>query len=348
MKRSIVTLVLAVLVAGVVSSAAFAQAPGDQPTHRFTEIADNVFFAVGTGTVFVQSNALVIVNENDVIVVDSHVTPAAAEALIEAIKTLSDNPVRLLINSHYHFDHAHGNQAFPDSVSIIGSEFTREKLLGDVLNQATFKSFTDPVPEQIAKMKQSLSEATSERAKESLAARIRIQENHLASTKMLVPTPPDITLHRKMTIHRGDREIQLLFLGRGHTGGDVVVYLPADKLVFTGDLLLPFLSYGGDAYVDEWPDTLEALKGLDVETILPGHGGPIKGKEIVTHFQEYLRDLWKKVGEARAKGLSAEEASETIDLRNHREHFRQLGSVGVDVRAVRRAYARMDEIAAGQ
>ena len=71
-------------------------------THRFQEIAPGVYFAVGTGTVFVQSNSMVIVNQDDVVVVDSHVTADAARALIDSIASLTDKPIRVLINTHYH------------------------------------------------------------------------------------------------------------------------------------------------------------------------------------------------------------------------------------------------------
>ena len=93
-----------------------ARGSAERLAHEFEEIAEGVYFATGTGSVFVQSNSLVIVNENDVVVVDSHVTPAAARSLLADLKTLTDKPVRFLINTHYHFDHAHGNQALPEGV----------------------------------------------------------------------------------------------------------------------------------------------------------------------------------------------------------------------------------------
>src|SRR6266478_6428401 len=78
-----------------------------------------------------------------------------------------------------------------------------------------------------------------------------------------------------MVLHRGAREIDLLFLGRGHTGGDTVVYLPKEKIVATGDLMESRLAYMGDAFFDEWVTTLDALKKLDFNVDLPGHGIPV-------------------------------------------------------------------------
>ena len=311
--------------------------------HEFEEIAEGVYFATGTGSVFVQSNSLVIVNENDVVVVDSHVTPAAARSLLADLKTLTDKPVRYLINTHYHFDHAHGNQAFPEGVQIIGHEFTRQKLLGNVLEQKTYLSFTSGIPAQIEGMKQRLSGESDPARKAQLEERIRVQENHLAALDEIRPTPPDLTLKTEMTLFRGDREIQLHFLGRGHTGGDVVVFLPEERVIFTGDLMLPFLSYMGDAFVEDWDETLEAVKALDFDVALPGHGPPIRDKARFDYFQAYLRDLWDQASRLKSQGVSAQEAAQRVDLTAHRTNYPQIRGPGVDPRAVDRIYELLSE-----
>ena len=100
-------------------------APADglkSETHVFEEIGPGIYFATGTGKVNVGSNAMVVVNENDVLLVDSHITPDAARELIASVAAITDKPIRYLVNSHFHFDHAHGNQEFPDGVEIIGHE----------------------------------------------------------------------------------------------------------------------------------------------------------------------------------------------------------------------------------
>ena len=311
-------------------------------THRFQEIAPGVYFAVGTGTVFVQSNSMVIVNQDDVVVVDSHVTADAARALIDSIASLTDKPIRVLINTHYHFDHAHGNQSFPANIQLIGHEFTRHKLLGNVLEEATYRSFTDGVPEQLAELRRQRTAAQSDRAREAITNRLKSMERHHAALGEVRPTPPNITLDRKMTLYHGAREIQILFFGRGHTGGDVVVFLPEEKVVFTGDLLLPFLSYMGDAYADEWDETLDSLRQLDFDIILPGHGGPIRDKKHVGYFQAYLRDFWSQAVAFRDQGVPPETAAERIDLTAHQIHFRQITGPGADLRGLRRVYELLE------
>jgi len=285
----------------------------ESDTHRFTELAEGVWHAVGTGSVHVMSNAMVLVGEFDTLVVDSHVTPAAARSLIDSLPVITENPVRYLVNSHYHFDHAHGNQAFPRNVEIIGHSFTRSKLsgeLGNVLEEATFKSFSDGVPTTVANLERQASAESDPARRAQIQERARVQRDYMNAIDEIRPTPPNITLEDKMTlfqvVSRGSREIQLLHLGRAHTGGDVVIYLPQERIVFTGDMMLPGLAYMGDAHVDEWPATLEALKSLDFEWVLPGHGQPFNDRNVISNFQAYLQDLWPKVARLKSQGLTFE------------------------------------------
>jgi glyoxylase-like metal-dependent hydrolase (beta-lactamase superfamily II) len=292
----------------------------------------------------VGSNSLVIVNDNDVVVVDSHVTPAAARALVEDIRTLTPKPVKYVIDTHYHWDHAHGNQVFGPDVQVIGHEFVRQMLLGDVLQQRTYRSFTDPLPAQLENLrKQAASEADASR-REQLERRVASQETYIAALEEIRPTPPTVTYDRRMTLFRGAREIQLLFLGRGHTGGDTVVYLPAERVLATGDLIVGTFQfmYMGDAFVNEWPDTVEQVLQLEFDTVVPGHGDPFTDKNKLRQYQAYWRDLWGQAVAMRKRGVTAEEAATRVDLTGHKGSFPQIQRPGVDVRAMLRMYDVMD------
>ena len=322
----------------------------ESASHRFVEVADGVWFATGSGSVYTMSNALVLVGEFDTLVVDSHVTPAASRALLDSLSVLTDKPVRYLVNSHYHFDHAHGNQSFPPGVEIIGHEYTRMKLSGadgsNVLDEATFHSFSDGVPATVERLEQRAAAETDPARKAELQENARVQRDYMNAIQEIRPTPPNITLDRKMTLFQvvanGSREIQLLHFGRAHTGGDVVIFLPKEKVVFTGDMMLPSLSYMGDAFVDEWPVTLEGLKTLDFETWLPGHGPVMHSRDPISNFQAYLRDLWTKTVAMHDRGVSVEQASEQIDMTSHSANFTQIREPGVDPRAIRRIYQLLD------
>src|SRR5262245_62473941 len=92
---------------------------------RFNKVKEGIYHAVGTGSLAVVGNSSFIVNDNDVIVVDDHVSPAAAWVLLEEIKEVTSKPVNTVINTHFHYDNAHGHQIFEPNVQILGHEFTR-------------------------------------------------------------------------------------------------------------------------------------------------------------------------------------------------------------------------------
>ncbi len=113
--------------------------------------------------------------------------------------------------------------------------------------------------------------------------------------------------------------------------------------MFTGDMMLPSLSYMGDSFPLEWVDTLEALKAIDFDVILPGHGAPVQGKDEIGFFQAYVADLWQKTSDLKARGLTAEQVAEQIDMTNHGSHYGQIRGPGADVRAIRRIFTLLDE-----
>ena len=95
---------------------------------EFEEVVPGIYHARGTGNLSVGSHGAVIVNDDDVLLVESHISAAAAYAVVDEIEALTGKPVRYVVNTHYHFDHAHGNQIYPDDVHVIGHEVTREML----------------------------------------------------------------------------------------------------------------------------------------------------------------------------------------------------------------------------
>ena len=309
-------------------------------THRLTEVANGVYLAQTTAPLF-NSNSLVIVNEEDVVVVDSHITPDKARDLIEAIKTITSNPITTLINSHFHYDHAHGNQVFGDNVQIIGHEYTRMKMAGTPLLETQYVLATKRNKETITNVTAMLESATDEERRQGLKNYLDLALAQEKSWAEIQPVAPDTTLDQRMTIFRGNREIQLHFLGRAHTGGDVTVYLPAEKLAFTGDMMLEGPSFLGDGYVDEWVQTLENLKGLAFETIVPGHGNAFTDRDLIGHVQAYYADLWEKVAAMHKQGIPVADAARDVDMTNHASTL-GIRRKGVDPQAVGRIYARLD------
>jgi glyoxylase-like metal-dependent hydrolase (beta-lactamase superfamily II) len=211
-----------------------------------------------------------------------------------------------------------------------------------VIQQRTNRSFTEVLPNQIAQMKQRIAQTTDPKERATLESGLSVTEAHAKAVQEVVPKPPNVTFTDTMVIHKGGREVQLLFLGRGHTGGDTMVFLPAERIVFTGDFFegrpgAGILSYFGDAFIDEWPASLERLKAIQFDTIVPGHGLPLRERQQIDDFQNYIRELWKQASALRAQGVTAQQAVEKIDLSQFTKQY-NLRSPRPDPRAVLRAY----------
>ena len=314
------------------------------PAFTFNKIADGVYHAVGTGNLVVMSNAAIVETDRDVLVVDSHVSPGGAWALREELKTVTAKPIRYVVNSHYHFDHAHGNQIYGPDVQIIGTEFAREMILDGKSQDSRARQFyVGGLPAQIEALKKRLASSTDAAETSRLEQQLKVQQNHLDGTSAVVPTPPNVTLTERLTLHQGGREIRIMFMGRGHTAGDVIVYLPKERIIATGDLLVEGASYSGDAYIPEWIETLEKVKALEFDIILPGHGNALKGKSKIDHFQQYLRALYAEAKRMHDAGVPKEEAAKTIDLRSQAVNYPQIKSVGlVPPHGVYRVYELLD------
>ncbi len=307
-------------------------------THRIREVRNGIYLAQSTARVF-NSNALVVVNEEDVVLVDSHITPQKARELVASVAELTPKPVVALINSHFHYDHAHGNQIF-DGIPIIGHEYTRMKMAGAPLEEHTWKSNETRNKATLEKLQSDLAEMEDGEEKTAAQAYLDMFSAHVQDFDEVTPVPPDVTLTDRLTLIRGSREIQILFLGRAHTGGDVSVYFPQDKLVFTGDTAFGGPSYLADGFVDEWPQTLMNLKALDIDMFVPGHGDPVMDLGRLDLVAAYYEDLWAKTAAKHAAGVSAEEAAKTIDLTNHTEI--PIMQVGVGLDTVQRIYFRIE------
>ena len=309
-------------------------------TYKFEKIADGVYYATGG----FGSNNVVIINDDDVLLVDTGTSPANARAFVADVKMLSNKPVRYVVNTHWHYDHTDGNSIFGPEVQIIAHDYVRTAITTfDVLNREPYRTSQGTAAAQAEDLKKQVAAEKDATRKPALNKQLADAENILVQLKEIKPTPPNVTYSSKIVLHRGQREIDLMFLGRGHTGGDTVVYLPKEKIVATGDLMESRPAYMGDAFFDEWVTTLDALKKLDFDVDLPGHGVPFTNKSLITAYQSYLQDLTAQAAKLKGQGVSADDAARRIDLTSHAKDFPAIQGPGVDIRGARRVYAWMDE-----
>ena len=339
MKLSALAAIFGITVSVALTAQTFPVTQGK--VYKFEKVGEGIYYATGgTG-----SNNVVIVNDQDVLLVDDGTTPATARALLQDMRLITSKPVRTVINTHFHYDHTDGNSVFGPEVEIVAHEYLRNAILNfDVLHREPFKTAQGALPGQIESLRKQVAEEKDATKKAALDKQLRDAEALREQMKEVKAVPPNVTYSSRMTLHKGSREIQLLFLGRGHTGGDTFVYLPKEKIVCTGDEEEGArVAYMGDAFFDEWIATLDELKKLDFTLALGGHGTPFRDKGIITAFQSYLRDIVDQVSNLRKQGVSADEAAKRVDLRAHAKDFAQIQGPGAEIRGVRRIYAWLDE-----
>lgn len=277
----------------------------------------------------VQGNVTVIVNEEDVVIVDGG-HPPHVKNVIKAIRAITDKPVSRVITTHWHQDHNWGNylyrEAFP-GVKIISHINTKKALEVYEANQNPAQ-YADP--EQL----ESAQKAYNDRvAKARADGADEAVTRYLADTALgigeifeaLTPRQDgiaDITFEDKLVLERGDRQIEILFLGRANTDGDAVIWLPDEKIVITGDIIVQPTPYGFGSYPSEWADTIDRIIGLGYETMIPGHGPVIRDTSYPKQLTALFRDLAAQVKEAVANGATTkEELAEKIDFSHHDKIF---------------------------
>jgi glyoxylase-like metal-dependent hydrolase (beta-lactamase superfamily II) len=317
------------------------------PSHRMTKITDTIYRADNPGTPGINATSWVFINDDDVLVTDSEGSPASARSLLAGVATITSKPVRYLVDTHFHIDHAYGNAALPSTIQIIGSEFTRRMLLGPEARQGvTFRNFTDPIPSRIANLKERIATEPDPQRKATLQTQLTSQEATLAVYSGNFPLqPPSVTVTTSISIWSGSKEFKIMWIGRAHTAGDVVVYVPSEKAVASGDIVFKaMVGWQGDAFPNEHPATLDALKKLDLELLLPGHGDHIQGRAnidaAIATMQGYLREEWRQAADAKQQRLTPEDALKRMDLSRFGDAYRN--DVVPSLAAVRRMYDIMD------
>src|SRR5439155_4816664 len=147
-------------------------APIVSGAHRFEKVTEGIYYATASGTMNVGANSPIIVTDDEAIVIDSQITPAAARALVADLKAVTTKPVRYVVDSHYHYDHSFGNQVFPSDVQVIGHDNTRRRMLTNVMEQYTFLNSVQPVPARVDALKQRIAQEADPQQKAALERQV--------------------------------------------------------------------------------------------------------------------------------------------------------------------------------
>jgi glyoxylase-like metal-dependent hydrolase (beta-lactamase superfamily II) len=247
----------------------------------------------------------------------------AAQALLAAIRSITLKPVLYVVNSHAHADHTHGNQAFADA-QLIGSSAARQDVLQTDL--PSLNRTMAVTQSQLEKLRREIGKEKDSAQVQRLREQIKTRETYVQTMSQLKITAPFVTLDDAIRIQDGEQEVRILYLGKGHTDGDVVVYMPALKIAFVGDLFFnEAIPNVQDATVLSWMKTLEEVLKLDADKFIPGHGAVGSRKEV-QNFLAYLETLRSLVKAAVERGDSVEQATRDIVSRKHAAYRFRISS----------------------
>jgi cyclase len=275
-------------------------------------------------------NTTVILGDREVFVVDSSYRPSMAREDIAQIRQWTDRPVGYLLNTHFHDDHHNGNKTYMDAfpaLAIIAQEETKKDM--DLIQPGNIERGPKELAATIAAFEQGKDQhgrTLTDDEKKEVQELLPGLEQLLAELKTLVYQPPTLTFTDKLEINVGNREVQVKHLGRGNTPGDAIAYLPKEKILIAGDLLVYPIPYTYDGYPAEWIQTLQKMAQLDAQTIVPGHGPVLHDKTylyLVTDlFKSAVEQVHTRIRQIGHPGFhSLEEVKGSVDLTPFRAKF---------------------------
>ena len=271
------------------------------------QLADGVYAAIASPGGRAFSNGGIVDLGDQTLVFDAFETPAAAADLRSVAEQLTGHPVSYLIISHCHADHWGGNQAFAPETSIITTHAIREEMPDAIGWLIELKENPSELEQAIQESRDRLETETDERQRASLKASISRMTGWQEGLPTLELRYPEQTFSGKLVFSGTQRTAELVEVAPGHTGSDAYLLLPADRIVFMGDLGFlqsqPFMVFCDP---QAWASELEQMEQLDIETFVPGHG-PLGTKEDVALQRQYITLLEELVAQAISDGLTVEE-----------------------------------------
>jgi glyoxylase-like metal-dependent hydrolase (beta-lactamase superfamily II) len=242
----------------------------------FKEIGKDLYAFTAQG----DPNSGIIVGDDGVIVVDAQATPVMAQQVIERVRTVTDKPIKYVVLSHYHAVRVLGASAY-GAQQIIASDACRAMI--------------------------------AERGKEDWDSEYgRFPRLFRAAESVPGLTWPTLTFKDRMTLYLGKRRVEFMHLGRAHTAGDIVAYVPDANVMFTGDIVeYKSACYCGDAHFGDWGGTLANIAGFEPDALVPGRGDALVGTDTVMEAieltSEFLHDTYEPVRRGVARSASLKE-----------------------------------------
>jgi glyoxylase-like metal-dependent hydrolase (beta-lactamase superfamily II) len=226
------------------------------------KVKDDLYEIEGDG-----GNVAVYITDEGVILIDDKFDQDH-QGIVDQVKSVTNQPIKYIINTHYHADHSGGNTKFLPTAEIISTAMARTNIL-----------------------------------------------EHKQSNAPPGVSPARITFTTEASVNLGGKEVRAIYMGRGHTNGDAVIYFPALRVLHTGDLMAgtsPLIDYNGGGSVVEWTKTLDNALKLDFDTVIPGHGAVTNKAGLMT-YRNNVEKLRDRVSALVHQGKSQDEIAKFMD-----------------------------------
>jgi glyoxylase-like metal-dependent hydrolase (beta-lactamase superfamily II) len=277
----------------------------------FIELEDGVYSCIHKFGGKATCNVGVVDNGKETIIFDSFLSPTVMKELLDHLNKLDLSPIKYVVNSHYHNDHVRGNQVFSNDVRIISTTKTKELIEEEEPLNIEFEKENAPARFAYYDSLFNAFDGDKQSREYKQILMWRPYYETLSNSHAEVQTRlPDLPVDSFQNFDGPERGIQLISKGPGHTESDLVMYLPYDQIVFTGDLIFnkchPYVPHGD---ILKWKEWLDFLNSLNVKTVIPGHGQP-GTNALIGQMKHYLLDL-----EISASNLSKNDQSiDSVDV----------------------------------
>jgi len=306
-----------------------------QPRFKIVKLAKGVYAAIRTEPpgLTVNANSVFIINDSDVVVVDTTLTPGTARETIAALRQLTNKPVNYVINTHWHDDHIMGNQAYREAfpgVEFIGHVKMREYLpttglanRQGAMSEQGYPGFIKALKSRLEKNESIFGGPMDQEERDTYQSSAEIAERYMAENPKVEIILPSTTVADRLTLQRGKRTIDIRYFGRGHTSADLVVYLPKERIAITGDLVVWPVPYVGSpqSHPGDWSKALDQILMLHPKKIVPGHGPVLTDDSQVKEMSKLFKTIDEQIRAAVKRGETLDQIHKNLNLDSFRDYF---------------------------
>lgn len=293
-----------------------------QVVYRKVKVSDNIFSFIypNSANDWIDGNCTVIFGKDQVFVVDATLTPKTAQTVVEFIKSKTTNPVKFLLVTHWHYDHSLGAESFKKAypqMEIVSGKIT------DTLMKSNYEEYhggIDGFGVYVDTFKTELERGTlangtklSEYELSRRKTAISYADFYMPELKKATQLWPTVTFEDSLNFDIGNNEIKVFGYGCGHTENDAFVFIPKEKVLIAGDLVVHPVPMAFSVFPSKWINTLKQISALDFDIIIPGHGDVVYGKEYLFTLINLLEFVYDEVSRFSSEGKTIKEIFKLAD-----------------------------------